>query len=62
LPASYTLEGEVTVTAKNPWTCAGFGEIWCGTWESEKVAVKIIKITGSANPAKLKKVFMVTFM
>ena len=61
LPASYTLEGEVTVDSKCPWTCAGFGEIWYGTWGSEKVAVKVIKITSSADPEKLKKVCVITF-
>jgi hypothetical protein len=60
LPASYTLQGEVKVTDKLPWTCAGFGEIWRGTWGSEKVAVKVIKITGAADPDKLKKVCAVT--
>ena len=56
LPASYTLLGEVTVTEMIPWTFAGFGEIWCGTWGCEKVAVKVIKITGATDPNKLKKV------
>ena len=60
LPASYTLEGEVTITDKNPWTRGGFGEVWCGTWGSEKVAVKVIMITSSASPKKLKKVWVLT--
>ena len=56
LPASYTLQGEVKVVDPMPRTCAGFGEIWCGTWGSEKVAVKVIKITHDTNPEMLKKV------
>ena len=48
------------VTDTRPWTCAGYSEVWCGTWGGEKVAVKVIKITGSADPKKLKKVCAVT--
>ena len=58
LPASYTLQGEVKVTDKIPWSHGGFGEVWCGTWGCEKVAVKVMAITGTADPKKLKKVRM----
>lgn len=61
LPAPYTLQGEVKVTEKIPWTCTRFGEVWRGTWGPEKVAVKVIKITGAADPEKLKKVRMMSF-
>jgi hypothetical protein len=57
LPASYTLQGEVKVTGGFPFACGGYGEIWNGTWGSEKVAVKFLKITSAANPEKVKKVW-----
>lgn len=59
LPASYTLQGDVKVIDEVAWTCAGFSEVWRGTWGSEKVAIKVIKITGAADPGKLKKVCVV---
>ena len=55
LPASYTLHGEVEITDNRPWTHGGFSEVWRGTWRCEKVAVKVIIITGAANQDKLKK-------
>jgi hypothetical protein len=60
LPASYTLQGEVKVTDERPWTSAGFSEVWRGTLGCEKVAIKVIKITGSVDPDKLKKVCVAT--
>ena len=60
LPASYTLQGEVEVTDRTPWTCAGFSEVWRGTWGCERVAVKVIKVTGTSDPRKLKKARTIT--
>ena len=55
----YTLEEEVTITAKYPWTCGSFGEVWYGIWGSKKVAVKVIKITSFTGLEKFKKVWAV---
>jgi len=56
LPASYTLEGEVTITGRDLSPRMGNREIiFPGTWRSEKVAVKLV-ILREANPREKKKV------
>jgi len=60
LPASYTLRGEVEVSDEGAWTSGGFSEVWRGTLGREKVAIKVIKMTGAASPEKLGKVRVVT--
>ena len=52
LPASYTLEGEVTITSRDALARRRISHcvIFCGTWRSEKVAVKIMVL-----PRKEKK-------
>lgn len=60
LPASYTLQGEVEVSDSKEWIYAGYSEVWRGTLGCEKVAIKVIKITRTADREKLKKVRVAT--
>jgi len=56
LPASYTLQGEVKVSEVRAWIGTGFSEVWRGILGSEMVAIKVIKVTGTSDPEKVKKV------
>ena len=60
MPASYTLQGEAIVSDERPWVSAGYSEVWRGTLGCEMVAVKVIKVTLTADPEKFKKVCAIT--
>jgi len=58
LPASYTLEGEVTSASWELSARTSTYRVFSGTWRSEKVAVRVMKIPYHVEAMAVKKVWV----
>jgi len=56
------VQDTVTIEGSNPLTAGQFGDVWQGTFQGQRVAIKILRLYGMSDVSQHAKVGFRTFL